>query len=334
MSELSIAFQTNKTPQQYVDLAQLVNQYHFDAVSVYNDAPFHPAYAALLLMAPHIERARIGPATVQPARVHPIDIAAQAALLESIAPGRTYIGLSRGAWLDDHGIYEPAKGITALRDAVRIVRYLLHGDTGGYDGEVYSLATHVRASYPLPKNPDDIPIMIGTWGRKLGAVAGEIADEVKIGGSSNPDVVPVLAEYIAAGEEASRRDRGTVGVVVGAVTVVDEDRDAARKLARREAALYLPVVAKLDPTVELDTELVQRMSTLVEQKQFDEAGALISDDLMDRFAFSGSPADVIRQAEALFDAGARRIDFGTPHGLRAEDGIRLLGEKVLPALRQ
>ena len=40
----------------------------------------------------------------------------------------------------------------------------------------------------------------------------------------------------------------------------------------------------------------------------------------------------IRQAEALFAAGARRVEFGTPHGLDPEEGIRLLGERVLPAL--
>lgn len=38
--EISIAFQTDKTPQQYIDLAKQVNQYEFDAVTVYCDAPF------------------------------------------------------------------------------------------------------------------------------------------------------------------------------------------------------------------------------------------------------------------------------------------------------
>ncbi|MEO1443478.1 MAG: LLM class flavin-dependent oxidoreductase, partial [Chloroflexota bacterium] len=266
--KLSIAFQTNKTAAAYIALAQQVDQYDFDAVTVYNDAPFHPAYSALLLMAPHITRARIGPATVQPARIHPIDIAAHAALLETIAPGRTYIGLSRGAWLEAHGITPEAKPITAIRDAVSIVRYLLHGETGGYTGEMYSLAEHVRAPYPLP---DAVPpILIGTWGPKLAKIAGEVADEVKIGGSANPDFIPVMHDYIGNPD---------VGVVIGAVCVVDEDREQARALARREVALYLPVVAKLDSTINVEPELAERIQLHVEAGDSAAAGALISDDL-------------------------------------------------------
>ena len=41
-----------------------------------------------------------------------------------------------------------------------------------------------------------------------------------------------------------------VGIVVGAVTVVDEDGDAARERARREVAMYLEVVGGLDPTLD------------------------------------------------------------------------------------
>jgi len=55
--------------------------------------------------------------------------------------------------------------------------------------------------------------------------------------------------------------------------------------------------------------------------------------LLHPFAFAGSPAEVIAHAEAIFAAGASRIEFGTPHGLTDARGIQLLGEKVLPALR-
>jgi len=36
----------------------------------------------------------------------------------------------------------------------------------------------------------------------------------------------------------------------------------------------------------------------------------------------------------LIDAGAARIEFGTPHGLTEAEGLRLLGEQVLPLLRR
>lgn len=328
--ELSIAFQTDKTAAQYIALAQLVDQYTFDAVSVYCDAPYHPPYPPLMLMAPHIRRARVGVAANPPSRVHPIDIAAQTALLAEIAAGGVYAGVARGAWLGDHGISEHRPPVQAIREAVEVIRYLLDGATGGYRGQVYTLAEHVRAPYPRPAGR--VPILIGSWGPKLCAVAGELADEVKIGGSANPDVVPVIREYIAAGERSVGREVGTVGVVVGAVSVIDDDREQARAQARRAVALYLPVVAPLDPTVQVEPAFVARLGALANQQDWDAAAALISDDLLERFAFAGDARDIIAQTERLFAAGAARVEYGTPHGLLPERGIRILGEQVLPAL--
>lgn len=330
LREVSLAFQTDKTPAQYIALAQWVNRYAFDAVSVYCDAPFHMSYGPLLLMAPHIERARLGPAAVSPSRITPIDMAAETALLASAARGGAYLGIARGAWLAEHGIREIERPVQAIREAVEIVRSMLSGGTGGYQGEVYQIAEHVRAPYPLPTTR--VPVMIGSWGRKLCAVAGEVADEVKVGGSTNPAMIPVIQSYVAEGEQKAGRPAGSVGVVMGAVTVVDEDRERARTAARQSVALYLPVVGPLDPTLHIDPELIARLRTLADRQEYADAGRLISDELLDKFAFSGNAHDLIRQSESLFAAGAQRIEFGTPHGLVPETGIRLLGEQVLPAL--
>jgi 5,10-methylenetetrahydromethanopterin reductase len=261
----------------------------------------------------------------------PVDMAANTALLNATAPGGAYLGVVRGAWLDAHGVTEPAPPLTAIREAAEIIRLLLAGKSGGYAGEIYQIADHVRAPYPLPNSP--IPLMIGTWGPKLCALAGEIADEVKVGGSANPDIVPIIQQRIAAGERKAERAIGTVGVVLGAVSVVDEDRQAARAQARREVALYLPVVAALDPTLSVEPELLARIETHVNRGEPESAAALISDDLLDRFALAGDPADLVAHCEAIFATGASRIEFGTPHGLPPETGIRLLGEKVLPVLQ-
>ncbi|MGJ3238217.1 MAG: LLM class flavin-dependent oxidoreductase [Anaerolineae bacterium] len=331
--EISIAFQTDKRARDYIELAQLVNPYAFDAVSVYCDAPFHPSYGPLILMAPHLTNSRIGVAAVSPSRMHPIDIAADAALLADIATAGTYLGIARGAWLADHGIDERKPALTAIRETVEIVQALLAGESGGYQGKVFQIADHVQASYPLPEQP--IPILIGSWGRKLCGIAGEIADEVKIGGSTNPDVVPIIAEYIAAGEVLAERAHGSVGVVVGAVCVADADRQAARAEARRQVALYLPVVAGLDPSIEIDPTFTEQLGAYVNQGDWERASGMISDELLDKFAFSGNADDLIRQANALFEAGTKRVEFGTPHGLHhANEGLRLLGEQVLPELKR
>lgn len=328
--QVSIAFQTDKSPAEYIGLAKLVNLYDFDIVSVYCDAPFHPSYGPLLLMAPHIERARLGPAAVSPFRIHPIDIAANTALLAQAAPGGAYIGLARGAWLAEHGIQEPHRPLRAIREAITVIRKLLSGETTGTFGKHFRIAGHVRAPYPIPA--EQPPLMLGTWGPKMAALAGELADEIKVGGSANPALVPLMLTRLQAGEKKAKR-LGATGLVMGAVTVVDDDRDLARSKAKNALALYLPVVAALDPTINLEPELIQRIDVLVKQGYSDQAADLISDDLLEAFTFAGNPADLVRQAESLFNAGVSRIEFGTPHGLTPETGIRLLGEQVLPRLK-
>ena len=118
------------------------------------------------------------------------------------------------------------------------------------------------------------------------------------------------------------------------MTVVDEDRQLARAKARREVALYLPVVARLDPTLEIEEERIQRIRNAADHNDHEAASDLISDDLLNLFAFSGTPADIITQASRLYEAGAGRVEFGTPHGLDPGSGIRLLGEKVVPELKK
>jgi len=60
---------------------------------------------------------------------------------------------------------------------------------------------------------------------------------------------------------------------------------------------------------------------------------LISDELLDQFAFAGTPDHVAEQTLRLFEAGATRVEFGTPHGLTVQTGIDLLGKQVLSAIR-
>ena len=331
--EFSIAFQTDKRARDYIDLAKLVDQYDFDAVTVYCDAPYHPSFGPLLLMAPHISRARIGPSGIPPSRMHPLDIAAGAALLADLAPGRAYLGLVRGGWLAEHGIRQLTPPIGAMRESIDIIRKLLAGDSAGYAGRIFQIAEHVRAPYPLPQAK--VPLQIGTWGRRMAALAGEVADELKIGGSANPDIIPLIADYIAAGEARVGRAKGTVNIVIGAVSVVDEDREAARWVARKAVTLYMPIVSELDTTLEIDPELMARVEAHVNAGDNEAAARLIPGDILDRFIFAGAPADIIAQCERLYDAGAQRIELGTPHGVtNAATGINLIGSQVIPGLRQ
>jgi 5,10-methylenetetrahydromethanopterin reductase len=329
--ELSIAFQAERRPADHAALAQLVDGYAFDRVSVYNDLFYQPALGPLLWMAPHLRRARLGPAALNPYLVHPVELAGQAALLDLATNGRAYLGLTRGAWLGTLGI-SSERPLTALREAVLIIRALLEGREEGVAGRVYRLAPGARLRYaPLRGR---VPIVLGTWGRATARLAGELADEIKVGGSANPAMVPYLTPSIAAGAASAARPPGSVGICLGTVTVVDADRELARVRARQALALYLPVVAPLDPTL-TDRDWLARLESLAAQDDAEAIARLIDDDVLDRFALAGEPSSIVAQVEALLAAGATRVEFGTPHGATdVGTGIRLLGEQVVPNVQR
>ena len=96
--------------------------------------------------------------------------------------------------------------------------------------------------------------------------------------------------------------------------------------------MYVPVVAPLDPTLR-DADWLARIAGPAARGDFQTVAELIPDAVLDRLAFAGTPADLTRQVEDLSRAGVTRVEFGTPHGLDAVAGIRLLGEQVLPSFR-
>ena len=329
--EIGLGLQSDKPAGAYARLARAAEAHGFDVLTVFGDLMYQPPIFPLLEMAQATERVRLGAACLNPYSMAPYEIAGQIAALDLASHGRAYLGLARGTWLGAVGLPQP-RPLTTIEEAVQVVYRLLRGDRGGFTGKVFSLEAGTALRYDVQR--PDPPLLLGAWGPQGAALAGRIADEIKVGGSANPDMVPVIRERLRTGAEKAGRDVADVGIVLGAVTVVDTDGEAARAKARTEVAMYLAVVAELDPTVEMPDDLVKRVGELVDAGEDEAAGRLIPDDVLDRFAFSGTPEQVAAQAQALIDAGVRRVEFGTPHGLTDERGVDLLGSAVLPLLRR
>jgi 5,10-methylenetetrahydromethanopterin reductase len=271
-----------------------------DVISVFHDLFFQPAIFPLLTIARVTEHVRLGPAALNAQTLHPVEIAGQIAALDLASRGRAYLGLVTGSWLDQLGLEEP-RPLTRLREAVEVVRRLLAGDRRGFAGERFTLAPGAGlACRPIR---GEVPLMVGTWRPRAAAFAAGVADEVKIGGCANPDMVRLMRSWV--GVEGPR-------IVVGAVTVVDEDGDRAREHARAQVQMYLDVVARLDPTLDVSAD---------------------GHAPLDKFVLAGTPDEVADHAAALYDAGAHRVEFGTPQGLTTSGGVALLCDRVLPLLR-
>jgi 5,10-methylenetetrahydromethanopterin reductase len=268
-------------------------------LSVYHDLLYQPAIGPLLLMARVTERIRLGPAALNPFTLHPYEIAGQIAMLDAVSDGRAYLGLAKGAWLDQLGLEED-RPLAGLQEAVAIVRALLSGYEGGVQGERFTLLPGTTLAYPRRRR--SVPLMIGTWGPATARWAGTVADELKIGGSANADLVPIARGWL---------QNPDVGIVLGCVSVVDEDGGWARERAREVVEPYLDVVAHLDPTLEL------------------RAGRPAP---LERFCIAGTPEEVAERVAELWDAGVSRVELGTPQGRTPTEGVGIICDRVLPLL--
>lgn len=321
----SIAFQTDKPITAYGALAAQAEAYGFDAITVYNDMLYQPAWLPLMEIARATKRIRIGVAAVNPFTCHPINIAGSIALIDEVSQGRAYLGMTRGAWLDFVGI-KPAHPGSALREAMECVRHLLCRSTAPYRGRYFSLAGGDTLRWNILRA--DIPILLGAWGEQTIRACLPYISEIKLGGTTNPALVKQVRAFLDNECERIGRKPNRVGIVAGAVSVAARDGAAARALAKREVALYLPVIAVLDKTLQIDDELLERLKQFAAQYDFENAARLISDELLEKFAFAGTPEAIAAQRDALFQAGAARVEFGTPHGFTEQEGMELLGRIV------
>lgn len=328
--EFGVGLGGTLAPHEYPPLAARLEEYGFDVATVFGDLMMQPPAMVLASMAEATRRIHLGVGCYTPWTLHPVEIAGQLAYLDQLSQGRAFMGIVRGAWLDQLHL-DTAKSLSAVTDTVAIVRALLAGAGEGHQGKVYSLAAGTTPLYPVLR--EHIPLMVGTWSPQLSKFAGLHADQVQVGGCANAAMAPIVRDFAAVGETAAGRAPGSVDIVLTAVTVVDEDGDAARAKARTEVALPFQVIAGLDRTVEVDAALLEKMETLLRNHHYVEAGRLIPDDLLDKFTFCGTPEEVAAHAAEVYDAGAHRIEFDSPFGLTPRAGVDLLGAKVLPMLR-
>jgi len=180
-----IAFQTNHPLKTYGALASQAESYNFDRIALFNDMLYQPVWLPLMQMALHTERIEIGATGVNPFICHPVNIAGHLALLNDVAPGRIYLGLARGAWLDFVGL-RPPRPITALHEALSAIDHLLARHPEPLAGDIFP----VRAGafrWGVPAH--NIPFRLATWGPKTVRKCIKHIDAVRLGGTANPDAV-------------------------------------------------------------------------------------------------------------------------------------------------
>jgi probable F420-dependent oxidoreductase len=175
------------------------------------------------------KRMRIGIA-VSPVYIRtPATIAAAAATVAQLAPGRFILGLGASS----HAIVENWHGVpfrkplTRVRETVTIVRSMLAGEKVKFEGK--TLRTQGFRLMAPPPSP--VPIYVGALRPAMLELAGEVGDGVAVN-LFPAEALPKMLEHVATGARRAGKDARQFEVVCRHQVLVTDDKNGARELFR------------------------------------------------------------------------------------------------------
>ena len=262
------------------------------------------------------EKVPIGTAVTPPGpRYHPVLIAQAWATLESLFPGRPFLGFGSGESLNESPLGaewpRPAEQVARMEEALEIINRLFAGEKLTHEGDHFSTKDAVLHTNP-ERRP---PIWVSAFGPKAAAVAARHGDGLWT--LADPEQAPeIIDAYRSACDEAGKEPGE---IVLQAQFSWAEDDDAALEGAR---------VWKGAQPEEFYTDDWHHP-----EKMYEHGEKQLSDDeLKEALIISSDPevhADRIREAEKL---GATVVALMNVSGADPMGAIRVYGEQVLPKL--
>lgn len=243
---------------------------------------------------------------------HPALTATAHATMDALSDGRVVLGLGAGVEQPTFWGYQTPHPLTAVREAVEICRRMFAGEDVTYEGRVIRVE---KAKLSFRPYRAGLPILIAARGRKMLELAGEIADVVHVA-SYFMDLPHRRRELerVRHGAERAGRRPGTYEIDISMACCVSDDREAARRAARRPAAqgiLWMAAAERYSkerrdwirpPEFDVPAHVVAALSRWDFWTQYElppELGALITDDILDRFSLAGTPEECAQRVRAL-----------------------------------
>jgi 5,10-methylenetetrahydromethanopterin reductase len=287
-----------------VALAEEVERLGYRYLWVNDERLERDPFTVLAAMAQRTERIRLGPGVTNPYSRHPALIATATATLDELSGGRAVLGLGAGGTNHRALGIERKAPVTALRDAVELMRGLWAGSTATVEGEVVR-AREARLDFAAHR--PRIPIYIGGRGPRVLELGGEVADGVIVGNVATREGWTYALDRVTAGAERAGRDVAEVRLTAWLYACVADDEDEALEAIRPMAATSLvtsrPVLGELG--IEMPDDFRARMEArgwALDREVVAEAGATLPVGLVDRFGIAGTPEACRGRLERLLEA--------------------------------
>jgi 5,10-methylenetetrahydromethanopterin reductase len=290
----------------------------------------------------------VGTNVTYPIARNPIEMAATVATIGELVAedARLEVGMGTGGALVS-SLFDPGRAVTAVAEAIRLMRGLWRGDEVELDAYPtlgarigFRPGAVAKLTFPVARQPS---IVIAGVKPKIMRVASELAD-----GLICPSNLPTMSigafrsgrfgelSGLDAAIAARPVDLAPLRLIYGINVSVAPDRDAARMYARRQVALVAGN-PRLWPDLEavgLDVESAAGVKAAFDAGLgVDGAAGRVSDSLCDGLIVAGTPDEVCERMIELRDLasayGFGDFYIGAPLGPEPLDAARLLCSKVI-----
>jgi 5,10-methylenetetrahydromethanopterin reductase len=329
---LRIGPQDEFTPiPQYLEFVRRAEELGFDPL-LFSDtvslSHFHvrDPFVLIALAAGATRKAGLGTGVTTPFTRHPaVVINAFGSIDDAISPRNTFLGVGSG----DTAVYligKQAARLQEMREYLTVLRKLLDGEPVEFEGAT------LKSNWRKP----GLPIYLAADGPKMLAVAGELADGVILGAGATPEVLEWARGCVVEGERRAGRTVGSTPLWVDMIVSVGEDRAAVRRAIRPR------LCNRANHNFRMGIHSVpdeHHAGVRAFRDNYDESDVgsktknadRITDYIIDRFAFVGTPADVVARFEILQSLGVKNVIVAMPFRLEERYAIiESLARDVMP----
>ncbi len=316
--------------RELLDFSIQAEQAGFDSVAVSDH--FQPwrhhggqapnAFVWLGALAASTKRVTIGTSVATPTfRYHPALVAQAAATVESLAPGRFFLGIGTGESMNEVplGIEWPEikERFARMKEAVDLMRKLWSEEFVTFQGEYYK--TKNATIYERPAS-GKVPLYIAATGESAARLAGRVADGfICTSGKGEELYTQTLMPAVREGARKAGRDADGIDMLIEVKVSYDTDRQRAMADTLQWAALALPGEQKVG--VEDPREMERLASSLTPEKA------------ASRWIVSTDPDELTERIGAYVKMGFNHLVIHGP-GPDQAGFIRRFQKDVMPRLRE
>jgi len=288
------------------------------------------------IAAANTEKIRLGPIAVNPYDIHPVRITTSLLTLNEMCQGRAHIVIGGGGEaLEALGI-EPKRRVGAVKECVQIIKGASPDTPLNYQGSLYQ----VKGYHPFWVEADAPKVYVGANMPQMLTMSAREADGIMLSDLTPPLIREAIqtAQQGLATRAVPKEDFGFNNFFAWHVY---QDKDEGVKEARQWLALrglfrrWVITTFLSDQDYDLIESKFSAFFNALAQRTHVIEGVpdRILDQLVDNLTFTGHVSDidhVIDRLQEFKAAGLTEIALRLYQ--KPAESIRLIGEKVVPAL--